>query len=331
MHSSIVTLVGGTGFLGRYVVQTLAREGYTVQVIARGASRATHLKTLGFPGQIVLRNGDVTRPKSLHGVFEGSYAVVNLVGLLFESGKRQKFSAVHAQCPERLAKMAKNAGVPVFVQMSALSVDKATHSDYARTKLAGEKAVQSGFPQAAILRPSMIFGADDNFLNQFARMARFSPALPLIRGGKTRFQPVFAGDVAKAVSYAVGHADAAGKIYELGGPQNYSFRQILQFVMDTTRQKRLLLPLPGPVARIMGFFAEMLPRPFLTRDQLRLLKSDNVLSGLLPGFAEMDIQPESMELRAATYLLPSHSTPDTIVAEASAPLGLSDTVLADSR
>ena len=153
MHSSIVTLVGGTGFLGRYVVQALAREGYTVQVIARQATRATHLKTLGLPGQVVLRNGDVTRPKSLHGAFGGSYAVINLVGLLFESGKRQKFSAVHAQCPERLAKMASDARVPVFVQISALGVDKTTHSNYARTKLAGEKA------GAVRLRPRHDFAA----------------------------------------------------------------------------------------------------------------------------------------------------------------------------
>lgn len=301
MEQQVITIIGGTGFVGRYVVKLLAAQGYTLRVISRNPSAAGHLKTSGSVGQIVLMGGNIAEPASLLGKIENSHAVVNLAGILFEGG-RQRFAAVHAHGAEKLAQMAKAAGVSRFIQMSALGVDKARSADYARSKLLGEKAVLTAFPEATILRPSVIFGPEDNFYNQFAAMAALSPALPLIGGGVTRFQPVYVGDVANAIRVCLTRPDAQGQIYELGGPNVYTFREILRYILDVTGKKRLLLPVPMGVASFLGMCGEALPRPPLTRDQVRLLKSDNTVSAGARTFASLGITPTAVEMVVPDYL-----------------------------
>lgn len=299
--NKIITVVGGTGFIGRYAVKLLAKAGYTIRVIARHTDRAAALKTTGEVGQIVPVYGDLAKPETLEGKLEGSYAVINLVGVLFESGK-QNFSALHAQGAEKLAKLAKAAGAKKFIHISAIGVDKAHPSKYARTKATGEKAVIAAFPEASILRPSIVFGAEDGFYNKFASMAVYSPALPLIGGGNTRFQPVYVMDIARAVLACVQQDNFKGQVFELGGPNVYTFRQILEYILAVTGRKRKLVYLPTGIASIMGLFSEALPAPPLTRDQVKLLGYDNIVSPDAKGFMQLGITPTAAEAVVPGYL-----------------------------
>ncbi len=301
MSQQVVTIVGGTGFVGRYVVKRLAAAGYTIRVISRHPDAALHLKTAGSVGQIVLEGGDLANPDSLIGKLDYSYAVINLAGILFESG-RQRFDRLHAHGTEKLAQMAKAAGAERFVHVSALGVDQAAGSHYARSKMLGEKAVLAAFPEASILRPSVIFGPEDQFFNQFAAMACLAPALPLIGGGHTKFQPVYVGDVAKAVAACLMRPETQGQIYELGGPHIYSFHEILEYILRTIGRKRVLLPIPFPLAMFKAFFLELMPRPLLTRDQVKLLKHDNVVSPDALTFADLGIAPTAVEIVVPEYL-----------------------------
>lgn len=301
MDSKLVTIVGGTGFVGRYIVKLLAQQGYRIRIICRNPDAALHLKTAGSVGQIALVSGNLADPDSLFGKLDGSYAVINLVGVLFEAG-RQSFTNLHAQGAEKLAKMAKSAGIPHFIHMSSLGIDKAKGSQYARSKTLGERAVLAAFPEATILRPSVIFGAEDQFYNRFASMASLAPALPLIGGGKSKLQPVYVGDVAQAVAHCLERSDTQGKIYELGGPHIFTLRQILTYILRTIEKPRLLAPLPFGLASLVGTIGELMPRPPLTRDQVKLLKTDNVVSPDALTFADLGIQPTSVEMVVPYYL-----------------------------
>ena len=303
MSQEIVTIIGGTGFLGRHIVRQLAKAGYTLRVIVRNPSSADAqaLKTGGDVGQIVLTSGNLAYPQSLVGKVEDSFAIINLVGVLFESGS-QGFSRLHAQGAEKLAQMAAAAGVPRLIHMSALGVDKAHGSTYANSKMLGEKAVLAAFNNATILRPSVVFGAEDNFFTQFASMAAFFPALPLIGGGNTKFQPVYAGDVARAVEICLANPATAGRIFELGGPKVYSFREILAYILQLMHKKRLLVSLPFSVASAIGSVAQHLPCPKLTRDQVRLLKYDNVVSSDALKLQDLGIMPTPVESIVPQYL-----------------------------
>lgn len=296
----IITVIGGTGFLGRYVVRELARAGYRIRVIARRPNAAAHLKTIGEVGQVALISGNIADPETLLGKISGSYAVINLAGILFESGKQQ-FSRVHAQGSEALAKMAKAVGVERFIQVSALGVDKAA-GHYAHSKIIGEKAVLAAFPEATILRPSVMFGPEDNFFNQFAAM----PVFPLIGGGRTKFQPVYVGDVARATATCLTRDDVKGKTYELGGSRIYSFREILETIVAVTGKPRPFMPMPFGVATAVGAAGEMVGkiwrRPPLTRDQVTLLKSDNVVSPGALTFAHLNIHPTAVDVVVPEYL-----------------------------
>lgn len=300
-HQQVVTVVGGTGFLGRYVVRELAKAGYTVRVLSRHPEAALFLKTAGHIGQVVLQKGDITRPETLAGKLDGSFAVVNLVGALYERG-RQNFTALHSQGAERLAKEAAKVGASRFVQISAIGVDKSQNAKYARTKANGEKAVKAAFDNATILRPSIIFGQEDNFYNQFASMARCAPALPLIGGGKTRFQPVFVADVARAVVAVLKNKATMGQTYELGGPRVYTFREILEYILDETRRQRALVTLPFGVATMVGAFGEFMPTPILTRDQVQLLKYDNVVDREAKTLADLGINATPVEMIVPSYI-----------------------------
>lgn len=302
MNHKVVTIIGGTGFIGRYVVKALASAGYTLRIISRHPDGALHLKTAGSVGQIVLTSGDITKPSSLAGQMEGSSAVVNLVGILFQSGN-QTFMRVHTKGAAKLAQLAKEAGVPRLVHISALGIEKSqATSKYARSKLRGEQAILEAFPEATILRPSVVFGPEDNFFNMFAGMAGISPALPLFGGGRTRFQPVYAGDVARAVATCVQAPATAGHTYELGGPKIYTFREILEYIMQLTGRQRLLVPIPFSIASLMGLIGEILPTPPLTRDQVRLLKYDNVVHPSSENFSHLGISPTAVEMIVPEYL-----------------------------
>jgi len=302
----MVTVFGGSGFLGRHLVQRLAATGARVTVAVRNPESALFLKPMGDVGQITPVGADVRDGPAVAAAVQGADWVVNLVGVLYET-RRQSFSAIHAQGAERIAKAAKAAGAKRLVHVSAIGADRHSSAAYARSKAAGEAAVAAAYPAATILRPSIIFGPEDDFFNRFAAMARVSVALPLFGGGETRFQPVYVGDVAAAVVKALTDEGTAGTTYELGGPRVYSFRQLMTLILAEIGRKRILLPLPFFVADAMGAVLQSLPLPFgmappLTGDQAKLLRYDNVVSGDAPGLADLGIAPTACEIILPTYL-----------------------------
>ncbi len=301
MEQRIVTIFGGTGFLGRYIVGRLARAGFRLRIISRNPSNASELITAGHVGQIALIAGDITKPESYIASLKGSYAVINLVGILFESDK-QNFTAIHSLGAEKLAIAAKAAGVKRFIQISALGVEHEFGSSYARSKFLGEQAVISAFPKATILRPSIMFGAEDNFFNKFAKMASISPALPLIGGGKTKFQPVYVDDVARAIEVCLEKDETKGQIYELGGSQIYNFKQILEYILLLTGKTRYLVSIPFGLASFIGKMGEYCPKPPLTRDQVKLLKYNNIINPTIKSFNHLGITPTAVEIIVPEYL-----------------------------
>ncbi len=301
MGNRTVTVFGGSGFIGRYVVQQLAQAGWMIRVAVRHPVRAAFLKPLGEIGQITPLCVRVQDHEAVAAVLHEADAAVNLTGLLFESGK-QRFQAVHVEAAKAIAESAAAAGCKAFVQVSAIGADPGAEAVYARTKGEGEAAVRAAFPQATILRPSVVFGQEDGFFNRFAEMAQFSPALPLVGGGKTRFQPVYVGDVARAVAIALQTPACQGKTYELGGPRRYSFKELLELMMQTTGRKRALINLPFGLASLQARFLELLPEPPLTRDQVTLLRSDNVVSEGALTLQDLEIEPTAVESIIPTYL-----------------------------
>lgn len=300
----LVTVFGGTGFVGRQVVRSLARQGWRVRVAARNVGRGYRMRMLGDVGQIEVVQANIRNVASVDRALDGAEACVNVVGVLYESG-RQGFQAIHGMGAKTVAEAAARHGVTRFVQMSALGADIDGASKYARTKAMGEAAVREAIPGAVILRPSIVFGSDDGFFNKFAAMANFSPALPLIGGGETRFQPVFVGDVAAAVAKVLNDPDAAGRTYELGGPGLYSFKDILGFITREIGKPRVLLPLPWFVSKLIGQVGDlqaMILPPLLTSDHVELLRSDNVVSEGAAGFAELGIAPQTVEAIVPAYL-----------------------------
>ena len=299
MKNEIVTVIGATGFVGRHVVRALAKAGWRIRAASRHPAMGFFLRPMGQVGQIELVKCDVTDPDSVAAAVNGSDAVVNLTGILFEKG--QSFADVQAGGAAHVAGAAAAAQISRFVHVSAIGADSQSDSTYARTKAEGEQAVHAAVPDAVILRPSIIFGPDDGFFNRFAAMARLFPALPLIGGGKTRFQPVFVGDVAAAIATALEDGSPArGRVFELGGPAIYSFRELMALILKETGRKRALVSLPFGIAMLQAAFLQLLPRPVLTRDQVRLLKKDNVATP--PGLDELGITPASVEAVVPSYL-----------------------------
>ncbi len=310
----LVTVFGGSGFVGRHVVRALVKRGYRVRVAVRRPDLAGFLQPLGMVGQIHAVQANLRYPDSVAAAVRGAAAVVNLVGILQEGG-RQSFAGVQANGARAIAQACAAAGIARLVQVSAIGADRDSKSLYARSKAEGEAAVLAAVPGAVILRPSIVFGPEDGFFNRFAALARVLPALPLVGGGETRFQPVFVGDVAEAVARGVDGVVAGGRVYELGGPEVKSFRELLAYICEVTDRKRLLVPLPFAVARIQARILELvdtltlglLPDAIkLTRDQVTLLESDNVVSAaaLAEGrsFEGLGIAPVSVEAIVPAYL-----------------------------
>lgn len=273
---TLVTIFGGAGFLGRHVVRALAPDLARMRIAVRRPDLAGHLQPLGRVGQIHAVQANLRNAESVAAAVRDSSVVINLVGILYERGK-QSFEAVHLEGAANVARAAAAQGARL-IHVSAIGADPDASAVYARTKGRAEQAVFDAAPDAVILRPSVVFGPDDAFFNKFAAMARIAPALPLIGGGHTRFQPVFAGDVADAVHKAVAGEVLGGTVYELGGPDVVTFKELMRLVLDVTQRRRLLLPVPFWAAKLAGSVLKFLPNPPLTPDQVELLKSDNVVS-----------------------------------------------------
>lgn len=301
MKPTLVTVFGGSGFIGRHVVRLLAQSGARIRVAVRHPNEALFLKPMGDVGQIQLLQTNIRVPASVDRAVDGAGAVVNLVGILNPTWK-QKFDAVHHIGAQAVAEASANAGVKRLVHVSAIGADADSPSAYARSKAAGEDSVRAAFQGATILRPSVAFGPEDSFFNRFAAMAQISPILPLIGGGKTRFQPVYVADVAAAAVKAALEPGFEGHTFELGGPEVLSFREILELICAETGRRRMLVPYPAALAKINAWFLQMLPNPLLTVDQVRLLGIDNVVSEDMPGFDAFGIVPTPIEAVVAGYL-----------------------------
>jgi uncharacterized protein YbjT (DUF2867 family) len=300
----LVTVFGGSGFLGRHVVRALAKRGYRIRVATRRPEQAGHLQPLGNVGQIQAVQANLRVRWSIDRAVHGADHVINLVGILFESGS-QSFSSIQDEGARSVAEAARAAGAKL-THVSAIGADPDSNSIYARSKALGEKAVHDTIKDAVIFRPSIVFGPEDQFFNRFANMARFSPVLPLIGGGTTRLQPVFVGDVAEAVARSVDGLLKGGQIYELGGPNEMTFKQAMQQMLDIIDRKRLLATVPWGLASLQARFLGLLPNPLLTTDQVELLKSPNVVSTQAASegrtFAGIGIAPQSTAAILPGYL-----------------------------
>jgi len=301
---TLITVYGGSGFLGRHVVRALARRDYRIRVAVRRPELANFLQPLGRVGQIHAVQANIRNAASVDMAARDADILINLVGVLFERG-RQRFDAVHAVGAEQVA-LAAHAHGAKLVHVSAIGADEHSPSAYARTKAKAEQLVLAAQPDAVIMRPSILFGPEDDFFNRFAAMARMSPALPLIGGGATRFQPVFVGDVAAAITEAVAGNAHGGATYELGGPEVRTFKELMQFVLATTERRRLLLPLPFFLAKLQATFLQFMPKPLLTPDQVELLRVDNVVSQAAQAerrtLQGLGIEPEPIEAIVPSYL-----------------------------
>ncbi len=310
MTGKLAVVFGGSGFVGRNTVRALAKSGWRVRVAVRRPHLAQFLRPMGAVGQIQLKQANIRHPASIADALVGADAVINLVGILHREG-RQRFDAVQREGAAAIAQLAGEAGVENFVQVSAIGADPQSDSIYARTKGEAEAALRKTIPSATIIRPSIVFGQEDKFFNKFAAMAMMSPVLPLIGGGKTRFQPIYVDDVADAICEALVRPEARGRIYELGGPRIYSFKELLELMLHEIGRKRALVPVPFPIASMIGLAGEAacyIPfmEPLLTRDQVRLLKRDNVVGagGDVATLDDLDIQPHTVEAILPTYMTP---------------------------
>lgn len=296
-----IVILGGNGFLGKHLVQACAKQGAQIIIPLRRSSQDAALRPLGFPGQIMPVLADIRRTETLLPLLKDADAVVNLVGILFPK-KNARFDDIHHKSVARLAKAAYAEKVKKFIHVSAIGADPASVSHYARSKGKGEQALLKAFPGAMIVRPSIIFGPGDSFFMRFAGMVRISPFLPLIGGGKTRFQPVYVGDVAQAITVLLGQKRSLKKTYVLGGPEILTFRRCLELMLEEIGVRRFLLSIPFSLAMVIGFFVSFLPNPPLTYDQVRLLKLDNVVGEGADGFGDLGINPISISAILPIYM-----------------------------
>jgi len=303
--NTLITVYGGSGFIGRHVVRALCRRGYRIRVAVRRPELTGFLQPLGRVGQVHAVQTNLRNPASVEAAARDAAVLVNLVGILTESS-RQKFDAVHTGGAEQVALAAASRDARL-VHVSAIGADEQSASRYARSKAAAERLIFAAVPQAAIMRPSIVFGPEDDFFNRFAALARMSPVLPLVGGGATRFQPVFVGDVAEAIAQAVDGNVSGGAVYELGGPEVRTFKELMHFVLATIERRRLFVPLPFFAASIEAMALQFAPWPLtLTPDQVELLRSDNIVSDAAKAeartIAAFGIEPEPIEAVVPSYL-----------------------------
>ena len=300
-NQKIICLFGGGGFLGKHLMRQLTRLDYRVKVATRNPYLKGYLKPLGDPGQIELFKINIFNSEDLKQVLKNCDFAINLVGILHET-RKQKFSQIHSQFPYLLSNLCNEIGINNLIHVSALGIKEKHLSRYIQSKLQGEKNIQENFKPSVILRPSVIFGPEDKFLNTFASIAQFSPVLPLIGGGKTKFAPIYVGDVAKAIVKALDLNNSEPKIYELGGPENYSFKELMEILLTEIKKKRFLVPVPFGFAKFQSYFLQMMPNPLLTPDQVELLKHNNIVSGDYPTLKDLGITGTAVQSILPKYI-----------------------------
>ena len=287
-NQKIIAIFGAGGFLGKHLMRELTKLDYRVKVATRNPYQKGYLKPLGNPGQIELFKTNIFNTDDVKQVLKNCDLAINLVGILYET-RKQKFNHIHSQFPHLLSNLCNELRIKNLVHVSALGIKERHTSLYMQSKHQGEKNIQNNFKPSVILRPSVVFGPEDNFFNTFASIAQFSPMLPLIGGGKTKFAPIYVGDVAKAIVKALELNNSEPKIYELGGPENYSFKELMEILLTEIKKKRFLIPIPFGVAKFQSYFLQMMPNPLLTPDQVELLKHNNIVSGDHPTLKDLGI------------------------------------------
>ena len=296
-----IAVFGGGGFLGRHLIRELTKENYRIKVATQNPYLKGYLKPLGNPGQIELIKTNIFNVEDVKKVLKNSDYVINLLGILYET-RKQKFQQIHSQFPYLLANLCNDFSIKNLIHISALGVKEKHSSKYMQTKLQGEKNIQSIFKPTVILRPSLIFGPEDKFFNTFAAFARISPFIPLIGGGKTKFAPVYCVDVGKAITRALELKNTTPKIYEIAGPENYSFKELMEILLTEIKKKRFLINIPFNVAKIQSYFLEVFPKPILTTDQVELLKYDNIASGQYSNLNDLGIKGETVNSILPKYI-----------------------------
>jgi len=299
-NQKIIGIFGAGGFLGKHLMRQLTKLDYRVKVATRNPYLKGYLKPLGNPGQIELFKTNIFNPEDVKQVLKNCDLAINLVGILYET-RKQKFNQIHAQFPNLLSELCNELGIKKLVHVSALGVKEGHPSQYMQSKLQGEKNIQDTFKQSVILRPGIMFGPEDKFFNTFATLAQFSPALPLIGGGKTVFEPIYVGDVAQTIVKSLELNNSKPSIYELGGA-NYSFKELMQILLSEINKKRFLIPIPWGMAKFQSYFLQMLPTPLLTPDQVTMLRYDNVVSGEYKTLKNLKIQPTTIQSILPKYI-----------------------------
>ena len=287
-NQKIIAIFGAGGFIGKHLMRQLTKLDYRVKVATRNPYLKGYLKLLGNPGQIELFKTNIFNSNEVKEVLNNCDFVINLVGILYET-RKQKFNEIHSEFPYLLCNLCNELGIKKLIHVSALGVKEKHSSKYIQSKLIGEKNIIDNFKQNVILRPSVCFGPEDKFFNTFASIAQLSPALPLIGGGKTKFSPIYVGDVAKAIVKVLEFNNENPKIYELGGPQNYSFKELMEILLTEIKKKRFLIPIPFGIAKFQSYFLQMMPNPLLTPDQVELLKHNNIISNDHPTLKDLGI------------------------------------------
>lgn len=300
-NQKIIAIFGAGGFLGKHLMRQLTKRDYRVKIATRNPYLKGYLKPLGNPGQIELFKTNIFNLEDVKQVLKNCDFVINLVGILYET-RKQKFNQIHSQFPNLLSNLCGELGIKNFVHVSALGVKEKHTSQYMQSKLQGEKNIQDTFKPSVILRPSVVFGPEDKFFNTFASIAQFSPALPLIGGGKTKFAPIYVGDVAKAIVKALELNNLKPKIYELDGPENYSFKELMEILLTEIKKKRFLMPIPFWVAKFQSYFLQMMPSPLLTPDQVEMLKYNNTVSGKHSTLKDLGITGTTIQSVLPKYI-----------------------------
>ena len=300
-NQRIIAIFGAGGFLGKHLMRQLTKLGYRVKVATRNPYLKGYLKPLGNPGQIELFKTNIFNLEDVRQILKDCDFAINLVGILYET-RKQKFNQIHSQFPHLLSNLCSEIGIKNLVHISALGVAERHNSLYMQSKLQGEKNIQNNFKPSVILRPSIVFGPEDKFFNTFASIAQFSPGLPLVGGGKTKFAPIYVGDVAKAIVKAIDLNNSEPQIYELGGPENYSFKELMKILLTEIKKKRFLIPIPFGIAKFQSYFLQMMPNPLLTPDQVELLKHNNIVSGNYPTLKDLGISGTPIQSILSKYI-----------------------------